>query len=207
MNEEWLARWQEGRTGWHEDEGNASLKKHWRATGSRVLVPMCGKTRDLVWLAEQDNEVIGIELSRLAIEAFFEEQGLTSEIENADIAVYRARELPITIYCGDLFDLDDLGCDAHYDRAALVAIAAERRPDYARHINRLLTPMPEQLIIVLEYDDAVAKGPPYSISADELLGYWPDLVCVDAYDDIVNSPPKFRAAGLEEMTESVWRSA
>lgn len=207
MNEEWLARWQEGRTGWHEDDGNASLKKYWRATGSRVLVPMCGKTRDLVWLAEQDNEVVGIELSRLAVEAFFDEQGLTREIEDADIAVYRARELPITIYCGDLFDLRGLGCDAHYDRGALVAIAAERRPDYARHIKGLLAPMPEQLIIVLEYDDAVANGPPYSITTDEILGYWPDLVCVDAYDDIANGPPKFRAAGLEEMTERVWRSA
>lgn len=206
MNEEWLQRWSEGRIGWHEDEGNTSLKKHWRATGCRVLVPMCGKTPDLVWLAEQGNEAVGVELSRLAVEAFFEEQGLGYEIEDGDIPVYRALQTPITIYCGDLFDLEGLRCDAHYDRGALVATPAARRPDYARQINALLAPMPEQLIIVLEYDEAIAEGPPFSVPADELLDYWPELVCLDAYDDLVNGPPKFREAGLEEMVELVWRS-
>jgi thiopurine S-methyltransferase len=206
MNEEWLERWHEGRIGWHEEGGNASLKQHWRASGCRVLVPMCGKTPDLVWLAEQDNEVVGVELSRVAVEAFFDEQGLRCDVEDADIPVYRARELPIAIYCGDLFELHDLACNAHYDRGALVATAADRRPAYAQHVNRLLEPMPEQLIIVLEYDDTVAKGPPFSVPADEVLGYWPELVCVEAYDDIANGPPKFIEAGLQEMTEIVWRS-
>lgn len=206
MNEEWLERWHEGRIGWHEEDGNASLKKHWRASGCRVLVPMCGKTPDLVWLAEQDNEVVGVELSRVAVEAFFDEQGLSCDIEDGDIPVYRARELPIVIHCGDLFELHDLACNAHYDRGALVATTPDRRPAYARHVNRLLEPMSEQLVIVLEYDDTVAQGPPFSVPAHEILGYWPDLVCVEAYDDIANGPPKFIEAGLQEMTEMVWRS-
>lgn len=207
MNDDWLQRWSEGRIGWHEDEGNANLKKHWRASGCRVLVPMCGKTPDLVWLAEQGNDVVGVELSRLAVEAFFEEQELGYDIEDGDIPVYRARRLPIIIYCGDLFELEGLNCDAHYDRGALVATTAERRPDYARQVNALLGPMPEQLIIVLEYDQAIAEGPPFSVPADELLEYWPDLVCLEAYEDIANGPPKFREAGLEEMFELVWRSS
>ena len=66
--------------------------------------------------------------------------------------------------------------------------------------------MPEQLIIVLEYDDTLAEGPPFSVPADEVLGYWSELVCVEAYDDIANGPPKFIEAGLQEMTEIVWRS-
>ena len=206
MNEDWLQRWAEGRIGWHEDAGNSSLKKHWRATGCRVLVPMCGKSPDLVWLAEQGNEVVGVELSRLAVEAFFEEQGLGYEIEDGDVPIYRALRMPIAIYCGDLFELGGLRCDAHYDRGALVAMPAERRPEYARQIDTLLEPMPEQLLITLEYDAAIANGPPFSVPADEILDYWPDLVCVEAYDDIANGPPKFREAGLEEMVELVWRS-
>ena len=206
MNEEWLQRWSEGRTGWHEDEGNASLKKYWRATGCRVLVPMCGKAQDLVWLAEQGNEVFGIELSRLAVGAFFDEQGLDYDVEDGEMPVYRARALPVTIYCGDLFALHDLHCDAHYDRGALVATPAARRADYARHVNTLLEAMPEQLIITLEYDESIAEGPPFSVPAEEILEYWPDLVCLDAYDDLANGPPKFRDAGLQEMTELVWRS-
>jgi len=206
MNEEWLERWHEGRIGWHQEDGNASLKRYWRASGRRVLVPMCGKTPDLVWLAEQDNEVVGVELSRIAVEAFFDEQGLSCDIEDGDIPVYRARELPIAIHCGDLFGLHGLDCDAHYDRGALVATAPQRRPAYARHLTEQLQPMAEQLIIVLEYDEAVAKGPPYSVPADEILGYWPDLVCVDSYDDIDDGPPKFIEAGLDELIEMVWRS-
>ena len=206
MNEEWLQRWSEDRIGWHEEGGNASLKKYWRATGCSVLVPMCGKTPDLVWLAEQGNEVVGAEISRLAVESFFEEQALGCEIEDGDIPVYRALEVPITIYCGDVFELEGLRCDAHYDRGALVATPAARRGDYARQISALLKPMPEQLIIALEYDESIAEGPPFSVPADEILEYWPELVCLEAYDDIANGPPKFREAGLEEMVELVWRS-
>ena len=58
MHEMWLERWQEGRTGWHEDTGNESLMRHWRVTGRRVLVPLCGKTPDMRWLADHGNQVI-----------------------------------------------------------------------------------------------------------------------------------------------------
>ncbi len=39
----------------------------WRGTGRRVLVPLCGKTPDLLWLAEQGNEIVGVELSEIAV--------------------------------------------------------------------------------------------------------------------------------------------
>jgi len=79
VEKQWLERWEVGRTGWHEAEGNSKLKEHWRATGRRVLVPMCGKSADMKWLADQGNQVFGVELSHLAIEAFFAEQGLDYE--------------------------------------------------------------------------------------------------------------------------------
>ena len=40
------------------------------AKGAAVLVPLCGKSLDLVWLAEQGHAVIGVELA----EAFVKEQ-------------------------------------------------------------------------------------------------------------------------------------
>jgi len=206
MSEAWIERWQEGRTGWHEDEGNTSLKKHWRARGRRVLVPLCGKTRDLVWLADQGNEVIGVELSDLAVRAFFAEQALRFEEFDGDLPGYRALDKPITIYCGDYFALTSLRCDAHYDRGALIAVLPDLRAAYARHTSALLEPSAEQLVITLEYDQSQVEGPPYSVPPEELLSYWPELIRVDAYDDIENGPPKFREAGLEEMIEVIWRS-
>ncbi len=206
MTESWMERWHEGRIGWHEPEGNNSLKKHWRAAGRRVLVPLCGKTPDLAWLARLGNEVVGIEMADIAVETFFAEQRLSFDVVRDARPVYRARELPITIYCGDFFDIRGLGCDAHYDRGALVAMPAHLRPQYAAHVNSLLVQGAERLVITVEYDQSVAAGPPFSVEEDELLSYWPTLRRVDVFEDIHRGPPKFREAGLSSMMESVWMS-
>ena len=205
MIESWLERWREGRIGWHEEGGNASLRKHWRAAGRRVLVPMCGKTVDMLWLEEQGNSVVGVELSDIAARAFFEENDLQYTIREGKLPAYVAEDRNITIYCGDLFDFDEPGHTGWYDRGAFVATPAEQRPAYAKHIDALLAPNAYRLLITLEYDDDIATGPPFSIPREEILRYWPELREVDRYDDIDNGPPKFREAGLKEMFETIWR--
>lgn len=205
MNETWLERWQEGRIGWHEAAGNRSLKRHWHGTGLRVLVPLCGKSVDMLWLAQQGNEVTGVEISAIAAREFFTDNDLLYT-RSADGARYQATDLPVTLVCGDYFAFDDAGFDAHYDRGALVALPADVRARYAAHTTARLTADPVQLVITLEYEQACVDGPPFSVSADELLSYWPALESVDAYDDIANAPPKFREAGLTEMREVVWQS-
>lgn len=207
MSEPWLDRWQEGRIGWHEEDGNASLKKHWRATGRTVFVPMCGKSVDLRWIATQGNRVVGVELSNIAIESFFAEQGLGFTVLEDELPRYDGIGVDISIYCGNLFDLTSICCDAHYDRGALIALPASQRSAYALHVRSLLTDDAEQLVITLDYDDEIAKGPPFSVADEELLAYWPDLECVDQYDDIANAPPKFLDAGLTALMEKVWQSS
>ena len=206
MHEPWIERWQEGRIGWHQADGNTSLKRHWRATRRRVLVPLCGKTPDMKWLADRGNRVYGVELSALAIEAFFAEQQLDYTVENDELPAYRSKDGSITIYCGDYFQLRSLRCDAHYDRGALIALPVEQRAAYAAHTNRLLEASPEQLVITLDYDQSITSGPPFSVPDGELLGYWPRLVCVDEHDDIDDAPPKFVQAGLTALQEKVWRT-
>lgn len=206
MTEPWLDRWQEGRIGWHEADGNASLKKHWRATGRTVFVPMCGKSVDLRWIAAQGNRVVGVELSDVAVESFFAEQDLAFRVSENGLLRYDAIDVDITIYCGDLFDLTSIRCDAHYDRGALIALPAVQRSAYASHVSSLLSNDAEQLVITLDYDEDIAKGPPFSVADEELLEYWPGLDCVEQRDDIANAPPKFLDAGLTEFNEKVWRS-
>ncbi len=205
MIESWLERWREGHIGWHEEGGNASLKKYWKARDRRVLVPMCGKTVDMLWLEEQGNSVAGVELSDIAARAFFEENGLQYTIREGRLPAYTAQGRDITIFCGDLFEFDERGFTGWYDRGAFVAMPAGQRPAYAAHINTLLAPDACRLLITLEYDDGIATGPPFSISPEEVARYWPDLQQVDRYDDIDNGPPKFRDAGLTAMFETVWR--
>jgi thiopurine S-methyltransferase len=210
VSEEWLGRWEQGRIGWHESAGNVGLKKHWinLPPGSRVLVPLCGKARDLLWLAEAGCSVTGVELSRIAVEAFFTENELPFDARSEQgMTRFRARDRDITLYSGDYLQFADEPFDALYDRGALVALPSDVRAAYASHTDRLLNDGALRIVITLEYDQSRVAGPPFSVMPEELLAFWPDLVRVDEVEDIDNAPPKFRAAGLEHMLEVVWRSA
>src|SRR5208337_2645504 len=75
----WLERWERGETGFHQNEINPYLIRHWQdihpANGSKVFVPLCGKSQDMRWLRKQGHSVMGVELSAIAVEAFFKEAG------------------------------------------------------------------------------------------------------------------------------------
>jgi thiopurine S-methyltransferase len=211
MNDDWLERWQVGRIGWHEADGNKSLRAHWGAAARRVLVPLCGKSQDLLWLARAGNEVVGIELSEIAAKSFFEENDLAYSRVDGEMPVYVAADGRIMIYCGDYFAFS-LGdgvaeFDAYYDRGALVAVSPDSRDAYVRHGRTLLSPDATKLIITVEYDQSVANGPPFSIPDPSMQSLWPELERVDAYDDMDNCPPKFKQAGLTEIVEAVWKSS
>jgi thiopurine S-methyltransferase len=205
----WHSRWEAGQTGWHEPEGNVALHKFWPslACGSRVLVPLCGKSSDLLWLAEQGSSVTGIELSEIAARAFFNDAGLSFETEKINgFNWFRSREANIAIACGNYFEFLDTPFDALYDRAALVALPANKRAEYALHTKGLLKPDARQLLLTIEFDQSRVEGPPFSVMPAEVKSYWPDLERVYEQDDIENSPPRFRDAGIEDIVEVVWVS-
>ena len=97
--------------------------------------------------------------------------------------------------------------DALYDRGALIALDEALRVKYVDHTRQLLRPDSLRLIVTLEYDQTVVSGPPFSVSGEELAGYWSDLSRVAEKDDIENSPPKFLRAGLTDIREVFWRSS
>lgn len=205
----WRSRWQSGRTGWHEEGGNAALREFWPglAAGSRVLVPLCGKTPDLLWLAQQGHAVTGVELSGIAARAFFEETGLPCTTESKDAFTwYRCPEPRVAIACGDYFDFKDEPFDALFDRASLVALPRKKRAEYVRHTRGLLKDGAAQLLVTLEYAGADVEGPPFSVLPEEVKNHWPRLQRITAYDVLHGSPPRFREAGLSELAEAVWLS-
>ncbi len=167
----WLERWREGRIGFHRAEANPRLiEHHQRALGStiRVLVPLCGKSADLEWLAVQGHEVVGIELSELAAQAFFSERGIEPErSEHAPFIGYSHGA--ITIWVGDFFaatpELTGY-CDGVYDRAALIALPEELRARYVAHLPSLLAPKARLLLVTLDYD--AEGGPPFRVSPREV---------------------------------------
>ena len=207
MNAGWLSRWESGKTGWHQTGGNKALRKFWPglASGSRVLVPLCGKSPDLLWLAQQGCAVTGVELSEVAVRAFFSEAGIGFEIEESlGLKWFRGLEQDITIVCGDYFQFSDRPFDALYDRASLITWPADLRPAYIKHTKGLLKPEATQLLLTLEYDQSKADGPPFSVLPDEVTSYWDKLRRVGDKCDSKNMPPKFRDAGISEIVEAVW---
>lgn len=211
MSTDWLDRWEVGRIGWHEAHGNKSLRKYWNARDKRVLVPLCGKSMDLLWLESLDNDVVGVELSEIAARAFFDENGIDYCRVEGRLPAYVGQDCRIRIYCGDYFDLspdtEESTFDALYDRGALVAIEPNSRASYVKHTRSLLSHDAFNLIITVEYEQSIADGPPFSVPTEAMHTLWPELNRVDAYDDMDNCPPKFREAGLEGMIEAVWKSA
>lgn len=209
MTEDWIDRWENGRTGWHEEGGNAGLRSHWPKDIElkRVLVPLCGKSPDMLWLAQRGHEVVGVELAERAIREFFADNGLEYRLETgAHLDRYSAIDLPITLFHGDYFEFSASPFDALYDRGALVALPESLRPRYVEHTNELLRPDAVRLIVTLEYDQGVVQGPPFSVLPAEIETYWGDLARIDAIDDFDTCPPKFRSAGLKEIREVIWLS-
>jgi thiopurine S-methyltransferase len=169
----WHAKWEKNEIGFHQDQVNPFLVRYFGelslAAGSRVFVPLCGKTRDIAWLLSQVYRVAGAELSRVAIEQLFDELGVEPSVSAAGSLTHFSTD-DIDIFVGDIFQLSgkDLGqVDAVYDRAALVALPEDMRRHYAGHLTDITNRAP-QLLITYEYDQTLQDGPPFSVSGEEV---------------------------------------
>ena len=175
----WHQRWEKNEIAFHEGKANPVLAKHFNelslAKGSRVFVPLCGKTLDIFWLLSNGYRVAGAELSQIAIEQLFMDLGLQPEISTVgEVERWSANHLDI--FVGDIFALSRkiLGpVDAIYDRAALVAFPAEMRNRYAAHLTEITGKAP-QLVICYDYDQSLMEGPPFSIRNEEVHRHYAD---------------------------------
>lgn len=208
----WLERWRDGRTFFHQNRVTPLLQKYWPALslpeGSRVLVPLCGKSLDMIWLAQQGHSVLGIELSQLAIDQFFLENNLQPEIHESALGRHHVAA-NIELICGDIFDLDaaTLGaCVGAYDRAALVALPPDLRARYARHVYGQLPNAYRGLLLTLDYEQSQMEGPPFSVDEAEVLSIYQDHSKVEVIDrrDILAKEPKFAERGLTRLDTVVY---
>ncbi|MCQ4306568.1 thiopurine S-methyltransferase [Pseudomonas stutzeri] len=209
----WQRRWARNEIGFHLNEVNPYLRRHWPglqlAEGARVLVPLCGKSLDMPWLAAQGFAVLGVELSERAIEDFFAEQGLTAELSTrGDFKLYCAGALEIL--CGDFFALtrgDVAGCEGLYDRAALIALPADMRQRYVEHLTSILAPSCQGLLITLDYEQEQMSGPPFAVSDAEVrqsLGSHWDIDLLERAN-VLDGNWKFLQRGLSRLEENCYR--
>ncbi|MGD0961198.1 MAG: thiopurine S-methyltransferase [Methylomonas sp.] len=212
-NEFWYERWRQNQIGFHKAEINPYLQDHWPKLavqpGGRVLVPLCGKSNDMLWLLARGYQVIGIELSPLAVEAFFSENRLQPTVRRqGDFLISEISGLQI--YCGDFFALQSsvLGkIDAIYDRAALVALPHAMRNDYVAHLSALTFPGLQILLITFNYPQLEMPGPPFSVPAEEVAalfqGWCATQLLADV--DIISQELQFKQRGLSRLHEQVYR--
>ncbi|WP_459558458.1 thiopurine S-methyltransferase [Lacunimicrobium album] len=202
----WHERWQRKETAFHEGTPNPFLVEHFAklnlSPGSRVFVPLCGRTVDIHWLLSQGAQVAGAELSQLAIDQLFSDLGQSPIITpTGDLLQYSAPN--IDIFVGNIFSLTPslLGhIDAIYDRAALVALPQPIRDQYTTHLKALTSTAP-QLLITFEYDQSQIDGPPFSINADEVQHHY-----ASSYDitPLATHPIPNGLKGKCPASESTW---
>lgn len=207
----WHSRWNSNQIGFHQSQVNAYLQQYWPAlavaAGERVLVPLCGKSLDMLWLAGQGLQVVGVELSEKAVEDFFSEHQLQPQVtQEGAFKVFRCKD--IEIYCGDFFALsaqEVSGCSALYDRAALIALPADMRRRYVAHLQAILPASVKGLLITLDYDQSQIDGPPFAVTDAEvqtLLASWHPVEL--AAHDVLEASPKFQQAGATHLFERAY---
>ncbi len=206
----WHQRWHNDEIGFHQPEVNPRLIRHWPRlqlpAESRVLVPLCGKSMDLAWLAEQGHQVIGAELSTVALTDFCRDHGLEPAISNHGL-LQRWQAGAYTLFCGDFLELTPelLGpVDAVYDRAALIALPPAMRPHYVARLLQVAGTA-RQLLITLEYRQELMNGPPFAVLEDEVrqLYHGHPISRLDE-TDVLAGQPRFRKKGLDRLREAVY---
>jgi len=210
----WHERWEAGQIGFHNKEINPLLVNHIDKlelspsieSGARIFLPLCGKTIDFSYLRNLGYQVVGVELSEIAIIELFQALKLTPNISKVnELTLYQAEG--IDVFVGDFFNLNEeiLGAligdiDAVYDRASLVALPLQMRKSYTQHLSKITNTVP-QLTVTLEYDQSKMNGPPFSITEKELTEHYDDVYSIDCLErnEIIGG-----IKGKTEGYESAW---
>jgi thiopurine S-methyltransferase len=149
-----------------------------------ILVPLCGKTRDLLFLKEQGLKVIGIEGNRIPIEEFKKESGLELRegTSNDYVISHETEDGSLRIYQADFLTLDFLPLtktiDCVWDRAALNAITVDQRSAYIASVKKLLKQPFKYLLSAYEYDSSKGNGPPYSLPFMDIQQLFGDFATI-----------------------------
>ena len=158
-NKIWKDKWKRNDIAFHQSTSNHLLKKYISqlniSAGADILVPLCGKSLDMNILANLGYNVIGIELSNIAIKAYFEALNVKPTREKYKRFItwkYKNTE----IWCGDIFDLTkkEIGhIGVLYDNTSLTAFSPDIRPQYVQHFHDMLSEKNQILLITTETPD------------------------------------------------------
>jgi len=201
----WRDKWVSNQIGFHQEDVHPVLVKYWDVLGldpgARVFVPLCGKSKDMIWLSQRGYDVVGIELSDVAVSSFCEENGLAAVRDECNGFV-RFRADGYTIFCGDLFDSTPATIGpfaAVYDRASLIALPPAMREAYCAKLRILCGTGVEGLLITVDYPSDAISPPPFVVADAEIKALYEDWCDIEALGSA--------AALVKDVagTETAWR--
>jgi len=217
----WLERWNNNQTGFHQQKINPYLIYFYGEKGPaieqreklKVFVPLCGKSKDMLWLSQNNYKVFGVECSNRAVKDFFEENALNyKHAEKDQHALYQSSDLPsvIELFQGDFFELQQSGLDDVtdiFDRASLVALPVEMRRQYADKMTELQKPGVRTLLVTLTFDPTEMNGPPFSVTEDEVRALYSENFSIQKllYKDVIAEETGLRNRGLTALVETVYK--
>lgn len=207
----WLDRWKNREIGFHKTVVNPSLlavqKELDLKPGQKVLVPLCGKSLDMVWFSQQGLHVTGVELASAACDEFFAENHLKVQKEEKGGGTLYSSD-SIQLWCGDFFKFsENQKFDLIYDRAATIALPESLRAHYFKKTQSFLEMGARLCLITIEYDQKRIEGPPFSVSEPEIRKAYSQFKIVKWKDRVLPTDnPRFTEARIEVTEKIYWIS-
>jgi thiopurine S-methyltransferase len=217
----WLERWDNNQTGFHQQQVNSYLTYFYGEKGPaieqreklKVFVPLCGKSKDMLWLSQNSYKVFAVECSNRAVKDFFVENALNYKHAQKDQhALYQSSDLAsmIEIFQGDFFDLQQDALDGVtdiFDRASLIALPVEKRQHYAKKMAQLQKSGVRTLLVTLTFDPSEMNGPPFSVTEEEVHELYSEKYSIQKLllKNVIDEESGLKKRGLTTLVETVYK--
>ena len=193
----WQNKWRENQIGFHQEAFNGHLQKYWPSLyghPGKTLVPLCGKSLDLTYLA-QYGHTVGVEYAQTAIVQYFQELGV-DPVEGEQWGYPSFTHQQTTLLQGDFFRLGKAAepdFDYVYDRAALIALRPDTRERYVKCLAKVCRPGAINLTITIDYAQHEMQGPPFALGPRTVEDLYGPHFKVDC---LFSSPPIMAEGGI-----------
>ncbi|AUN98197.1 hypothetical protein C0V70_08780 [Bacteriovorax stolpii] len=196
----WSDVWKEGVIRFHQKDYNQAMVHFFRdidLKNKTVLIPLAGKTNDILFFLEKGAHVTAIEFYEGAVMAFFNENNIPFTKKDH---TYSGQN--ITFYAGDFFDYKNhIPFDVMYDRASQVVFNQENRPAYYAHMSTLIDKHTILFLGAIDHQGPHDYGPPFKISPEEVMSAYKNMgIFLEMVSSQMNAASeKMQAVGIEEV--------
>jgi thiopurine S-methyltransferase len=209
----WQQAWEDKKIGFHQPKYNPFMVEHYKdqnLEGKRVLIPLAGKSNDILYFLERGAHVVAIELSKIAVEEFFSENNMEykSEVEGE---LERFKSDNLDFYCGDFFaytNKSNQHFDFYFDRACIVALPFDIRSRFYNKVETLLAKHTDIFILTFAHDGPKDFGPPFYVPENELLEAYKNMGFDLNYIKVneTKAEGRFKDAGIKTIQRLKWKN-